>query len=50
MRVASPRQGDFAEPDREFKGEDPALAHLSHRCDMFANGAVEVGFPNLLRF
>src|SRR5438045_7724549 len=24
MRVASPRQGDFAEPDRGFTGEGPA--------------------------
>jgi hypothetical protein len=50
MRVASPRQGDFAEPDRAFKGEGPALAHPSHRCDTLANTGVEAAFPNLLRF
>jgi hypothetical protein len=50
MRVASPRQGDFAEPDRAFKGEDPALAHSSHHCDTLANKAFDVEFPNLLRF
>ena len=33
MRVANPRQGDFAEPDHGFKGEGPALARVSHRCD-----------------
>src|ERR1043166_477609 len=32
MRVANPRQGDFAEPDQGFKGEGPGLAHLPHRC------------------
>jgi len=27
MRVANPRQGDFAEPDQRFKGEGPVPAH-----------------------
>jgi hypothetical protein len=37
MRVANPRQGDFAEPDQRFKGEGPGLAHMPHFCDMVEN-------------
>ena len=37
MRVANPRQGDFAEPDQSFKGEGPGLAHMPHFYDMVGN-------------
>ena len=49
MRVANPRQGDFAEPDRGFKGEGPALARLSHRCDTVGNAPVAIRFPIVVR-
>src|SRR5437016_14533998 len=44
VRVANPRQGDFAEPDQRFKGEGPALARLSHRCDMLDNAHCAKAF------
>ena len=46
MRVASPRQGDFAEPDRGFKGEGPALARLSHRCDTVGQRTCRNSVPD----
>jgi len=45
MRVANPRQGDFAEPDQGFKGKGPGLAHLPHRCGTSFNAAIFLRFP-----
>src|SRR5260370_33189648 len=44
VRVANPRQGDFAEPDQRFKGEGPALARVSHCCDMLGNAQCAKAF------
>ena len=50
VRVASPRQGDFAKSDRGFKGEGPALARLSHHCDTPENNPFAIGFPLPMQF
>ena len=50
MRVANPRQGDFAEPDQGFKGKGPGLAHLPHRCGTFLQRCNLSPVPGVSRF
>ena len=49
VRVANPRQGDFAEPDQRFKGEGPGLAHMPHLCDMVENTHCANAFHRSVR-
>ena len=50
MRVANPRQGDFAEPDQRFKGEGPGLAHMPHFYDMVENAHCANAFHRSVDF